>query len=45
MAEWSRLRAEGHMPPLHGFETRHGLMPASLCFMIEMKSDLSMQCK
>ncbi len=45
LAEWLRLRTEGHMPPLYGFETRHGLMPANLCLMIEMKYDVSIQCK
>ncbi len=45
VAEWLRLRAEGHMPPLHGFETRHGLMPANLCLMIETKSIRIKECK
>ncbi len=27
VAEWLRLRAQGHMSPWDGFETRHGLMP------------------
>ncbi len=40
VAEWLRLRTEGHMPPLHGSETRYGLMPANLCFTIEMRCDV-----
>ncbi len=45
VVEWLRLHTEGHMPPLHGFETHHGLLPANLCLMIEMKCDVPIQCK
>ena len=30
VAKWLRPRAEGHMPPLNWFESRHGLMPQAL---------------